>query len=456
MSKQNKLILHAGLMLVALVAVGMVVYSSTVHTPRSIMGTTPTPSSSILQPASLGPADAPVYDLEPQSLNELVQIPLAELHKVDIARMNLLCATKMIGGDHLTPDVVDSMLATIDSWLPRIRFETDRHMYRIHSTESEYVELFRGSEPRLRMYMLLQVLQEDLGVKYDMSADGNFSFVNSSVAFLHGIVPLEGKKLEDMPGGTCASMPVLYVAVGRRLGYPLKLVTTNAHVFVRWDGLASGGHVNPKWRERFNIEGTGEGVSFPDDDYYKTWPLPSTEWEIRANRYFVSLDAPSELAMFMAARGHVWYDNGAYGFAARAYENAHRSDPYRDLYKHWFGLAIGQFPEYKPITNTLFTITQQARARAERSKRTVHTAIGPRTVYANTASSSADLRRPGGGQVAQAGDGQPTRIYVPQTPIPYPRLSDPFRPAMPNFPQSPLPFGSTPGVPGHPGIGTQP
>jgi len=301
--------------------------------------------------------------------------------------------------------------------------------------------------------MLLQVLQEDLGVKYDMSAEGNFSFRNSSVAFLHGMVPPEGKTVDDMPGGTCASMPVLYVAVGRRLGYPLKLVTTNAHVFVRWDGLASGGwgHPNPKWRERFNIEGTGEGISFPDDDYYKTWPKPSTERAIQANRYLVSLDAPSELALFMAARGHVWYDHGAFGFAARAYENAHRSDPYRELYPQWFGLAVSQFPEYEPITDTLFPITQQARAKAQRSRRTIQTALGPRTVYSDNGSNPASTaRRPGGGRASPNGVQQPTRIYIPAgfSPQPQPQFPDPFHPAPPGVPQPPSPFSPPPGMPG--------
>ena len=68
-------------------------------------------------------------------------------------------------------------------------------------------------------------------------------------------------------------MPVLYVAVGRRLGYPLKLATTKGHLFARWDGLD---HSYPAWRERFNIEGTHGFSSYPDD-YYKTWPFKLTD-----------------------------------------------------------------------------------------------------------------------------------------------------------------------------------
>ena len=55
----------------------------------------------------------------------------------------------------------------------------------------------------------------------------------------------------------------LQVPVGRRLGYPLKLVVTKAHVFVRWDD----------GRERFNIETAGNGgTGSYSDEYYRSWP----------------------------------------------------------------------------------------------------------------------------------------------------------------------------------------
>ena len=55
----------------------------------------------------------------------------------------------------------------------------------------------------------------------------------------------------------------LQVPVGRRLRYPLKLVVTKAHVFVRWDD----------GRERFNIETAGNGgADSYSDEYYRSWP----------------------------------------------------------------------------------------------------------------------------------------------------------------------------------------
>ena len=54
---------------------------------------------------------------------------------------------------------------------------------------------------------------------------GDGFFADARDVFLHGLTGPERR-------GTCSSLPVLHVAVGRRLGYPLKLVTTKGHQFV--------------------------------------------------------------------------------------------------------------------------------------------------------------------------------------------------------------------------------
>jgi hypothetical protein len=92
-----------------------------------------------------------------------------------------------------------------------------------------------------------------MGVRYDAEvvADLDRPPLDSRDDFLHGIIA--GR------GGTCASLPVLYAAVGRRLGYPLKLVRTTQHLFLRWDD--PGG-------ERFNVEiSNAGGIDTPPDDH---------------------------------------------------------------------------------------------------------------------------------------------------------------------------------------------
>jgi hypothetical protein len=112
-------------------------------------------------------------------------------------------------------------------------------------------------------------------------------------------------------------MPVLYVAVGRRLGYPLKLVTTEGHLFLRWEDE----------RERFNVEATAHGLSRFDDDYYRNWPFTVTEEEVRAEGYLKSLTPAEELAVFLSIRGMCLRDTGRVREATHAFAAAARLAP---------------------------------------------------------------------------------------------------------------------------------
>jgi len=300
------------------------------------------------------------FDLEPKTLNELLNIPDSEIHKVDIARMNLLCATGVPDTQGLD---VEHALSVLDEWAEKVAFETNRHLYRV--TDPRYQDRYKGSEAHFRAEMLAQVLQEDLGVHYNKSAIGSFSFADPSVAFIHGMIPRPGQTTDDTPGGTCASMPVLYVAVGRRLGYPLKLATAHSHIFARWDGEAlfnkPGGHDNPAWREAFNCE-TTNGFHKYDDEYYKTWPFPVSEHQIAHNGLLKSLTPFEEFAQFLGARGHYGMDVGQPGFAARCYENAHRYDTRRPCYTAWFMQATRE-SGYQPFTLALRQMVDSERHR---------------------------------------------------------------------------------------------
>jgi hypothetical protein len=174
--------------------------------------------------------------------------------------------------------------------------------------------------------MLVQVLQEDCGVRYNKERVRDIDFTNSKDLFLHGMVGSDN-------GGTCVSMPVLYVAVGRRLGYPMFLVLAKGHVFARWDDSKSG--------ERFNIEGSGEGFSSYPDDHYKAWPMKMTETEAKAGNYLTSLSPARELAVFLAARGHCLGDTRRLPEARVAYAQAHRFDPKSPEYLGFLAYAAG-------------------------------------------------------------------------------------------------------------------
>ena len=328
--RRSRKLLIQGVLLLA--AVAMLILSVL---PRPSSSVTGHPVVGSTAPVLRSPFSTPTtplklhldFEVEPKTHNEMMALPAEQIGGMDIARINLLCAAGLPTTKGLD---VEHALGTLDTWAAKVAVETQRHLYRV--TDPRYADRYGHSEAHYRAEMLAQVLQEDLGVHYNPETVGDFSFADASTGFIHGMIPKPGQKVADTPGGTCASMPVLYVAVGRRLGYPMKLSTTDSHVFARWDGR---NHANVAWRDYFNCE-TTNGFHRFDDDYYRAWPRPVTDHQVVQNGYLVSLAPTQELAFFMATRGHHAVDRGQKAFAARCYENAHGYDPQRPAYRSWF------------------------------------------------------------------------------------------------------------------------
>ena len=271
-----------------------------------------------------------------ESLDDLLALSPRHLPGVDIAQMNLLCAEGLPGAAGLN---IDKCLATLDEWATWVGHETDRHLYRFRCAPADYGH----SEGYFRMLMLVTVLQQDFRVRYNPDRIGGIDFRDSRDLFIHGL-------LEGPHTGTCASMPVLYAAAGRRLGYPLRLVLTHGHVFVRWEG--------PDGRDRFNVECASRGMlSFPDE-YYKTWPTPLTDEQVTKGRYLISLGAAEELAVFMESRGHCLLDNGRPREARMAYEHACRLDPLSPGHWSWLDDARVREASLVPHGDSLKTFSK--------------------------------------------------------------------------------------------------
>jgi hypothetical protein len=263
-------------------------------------------------------------------LAEFVRFSLQSIEEYDIAVLNLRCAQGLPGAEQLDEG---RLLGWLDRAARKTKWETRRHWYRF----SENPGTYNNSPGFFCCYFLLQTLQEDFGVQYNPARirDTSFQdpkcfdpdFRDSRDLFIHGMI--------DGPGGTCSSMPVLYVAVGRRLGYPLKLVETRGHLFVRWDDPEGKCFLLP---ETFNVEGSGSGIASYDDDHYRTWPEPWTEADKAGGWYLKSLTPLEELASFLATRGHCLTDNGRLAEAVQAYEWAHQLVPddrrYAQLFAH--------------------------------------------------------------------------------------------------------------------------
>ena len=302
-----------GCLLLGLVGFAAVRHAST---SKPELGKLPVSSVSVKQPAT----SAELLALKPELLSA-----------VDIGVMNMLCAQGLPGAEDIK---VADYQATLDQWAQHVKSETDRNFHRFREDPAFYYK----SEAFYKMLMMAVVVYEDFGVRYnpkwiappsETRADDHF-FADAHDVFIHGMVGPQRM-------GTCSSMPVFYIALGRRLGYPLKLVKTRQHLFMRWDSPT----------ERFEMDATGKGIDRYDDDYYKKGPFPITEQEIQEEDYLKSLSSQEELSVFLSIRGACLRENGFYGDATAAYQAAYQYAP------NWKGnqvmLAHAQRRQQPPI-----------------------------------------------------------------------------------------------------------
>jgi hypothetical protein len=187
-----------------------------------------------------------------------------------------------------------------------------------HTFEPEGIHRFLG------MVTLLKH-PRGLGISYQESAIGNYRFTDSRDDMLHGLLTRRF--------GTCASLPVLFVSIGRRLGWPMHLAVAKRHVLCQWIN-SDGSHLN--------LEGScpGGGDTFPDEHYYH-WPGELSPADLSSGRYLRALTNAESLSLFLETRGHCLTDNGRFADARSAYLEAGRVAPnwsgYRD---HLHSLSV--------------------------------------------------------------------------------------------------------------------
>ncbi len=292
------------------------------------------------------------------SLAQVCQSPQDFLGTLDVAALNLMCAGGLPHADNLD---IPKLLEWLEKAAEQVEYETRRHWYRFSESPQQYL----NSPGYFCCYYLLQVLQEDFKVRYNPAriVDEDFQnpkclnpdFKDSRDLFIHGII--------DGPGGTCASVPVIYVAVGRRLGYPLKLVEARGHLFFRWDDPLGEQRGVP---ERFNIEGTGLGISTYPDAFYENWPEPWSDAEKAGGWYLKSLSPAAELAGFLATRGECFADNGRTVEAIQAYQWACRLMPEDIRYRGQLAKYVRRSQEAKLAIEEMRFFQRQAMETAER------------------------------------------------------------------------------------------
>jgi hypothetical protein len=253
------------------------------------------------------------------SVQELVDDPRL-LVRTDIATVNMACAIGLPGAENLA---IAKCIATLAGWTNSVR------RYGL-SSMAEFIERpgdFHGHSGFAKFLSMVTLLKHPrgLGVSYQPTAIGNFDFSDSRDDLLHGILT---RRL-----GTCASLPVLYVAIGRRLNWPIHLALAKRHVFCQWrndDGTTA------------NLEGSCPGGGlYLTDEQTRSEPRFLTAADMATGRYLRPLTRAEEFALFLETRGHCLVDNRRFEEAREAYGQARQVAPaFADYHNHLYSLSL--------------------------------------------------------------------------------------------------------------------
>lgn len=254
-------------------------------------------------------------ELKPTDLDELLQMGPDELERVDIARMNLICANAFRNGGSA---FLDSQLQKLDEWTAKVKAAERKYVPGYRRNPSRY----DNSPAKFRMVNLVLTLKEDLGCRYKRSLvdSGEMDNINSPAFFRNPddvfITGLLGKRR-----GTCSSYAPLIAAIARRMGYPVHLKATRGHLFCCWTGNG----------ESFNIDTNGDGADTPSDRQYLSDPRHGVsgmpESMLESERLMRPLNAADTLSFFLEIAGFCHEANGRMSEALRFYKSALRLRP---------------------------------------------------------------------------------------------------------------------------------
>jgi hypothetical protein len=136
----------------------------------------------------------------------------------DIAEANLLCAAELPGAEGLDLNAQLLRLDEIAADVERIIFLKENFDQFLNNPGK-----FHNSQAYFCVVCMVSILKTKYGIGYnpkwkhvtpETGIDDDFG-LDAKDQFIHAIL--------DGIGGTCGSLPVFFVAIGRRIGMPLKL-----------------------------------------------------------------------------------------------------------------------------------------------------------------------------------------------------------------------------------------
>ncbi|HUO10232.1 MAG TPA: hypothetical protein VM008_18135 [Phycisphaerae bacterium] len=260
----------------------------------------------------------------PSTLGQLLAATPNEINRCDIARMNLLCAQSLPRAERLD---VEASLSQIDEWTEHVREETAR----FYPSYLRNPNPQKGSLAVFQLWAVIRSLKETYELKHHLLPKkrtgfkgygtravfgSDIGYEDSRPLFIHGLLGPERI-------GSCSSLPVLFTAVARRLGYPVNLALAVQHMFNRWESPT----------ETFNMDGSGpDYITRPPSEDFIDVPRPWTSEQKYCGCYLRSITAQEALAAFLLMRGACLQWNGDLREAHRMCALAHLLSPKHPAY----------------------------------------------------------------------------------------------------------------------------
>lgn len=160
-------------------------------------------------------------------------------------------------------------------------------------------------DPGTRIRAINTVIYQDEGYSYDMGRLGKEDIENVT---LHGLL--------DTKKGNCLTLTTLYMAVAKRLGYPVYAVAMPKHAFLRYVGADF---------QLYNIEPTSEGGYSKDESYIQH--CNPTQQSINSGAYLRTLYDTEFIGFLFAKNADAYGVANQYGKALDCLEAAYHISP---------------------------------------------------------------------------------------------------------------------------------
>jgi len=232
----------------------------------------------------------------PETLEELRVMSDAELERLDVIRMNLIVAKEV------DPDIdIRFFEKYFDALAAYAKYQIDTLEPAFDADTSPY----KSSKEIWKCAVLWEIVTEDFGIGYLQEGISGLDHTQPWQKFVHGVVTRKQ--------GTCCNLPVIYLALGQRLGFPIRAAMAPRHTYLQWV-YADGSHVN------FDVT-SRKGMMVDSDANIREADI-NTCPDFYQEHVFRAMSARELLGSFLRNLGDVYAARKYLRHAVVAYSNA--------------------------------------------------------------------------------------------------------------------------------------